>query len=224
MVELISAIVATLVGVIFALSTYERWLNKKKIHELAWASSLSMFAIAAFALALGAAGSWNHLLFKVFYLFGAILNVPFLALGTVYLQFGEKIGNKVAKVLVLLAFLVTGMMISAPFLAPLPLHHLAQGSKVFSVLPRLFAGVGSGVGATVVFVGAIASFFRTNTLRFKVSNALIAIGTAVTGASGLLNSLANAMTAFSITLVIGITIIYFGFIAATTAKVPAKVS
>ncbi len=217
MVEVVTAAIATLIGVAFSLSTFERWLDKKRKHELAWATSLLMFAIAAFALALGAQMGWNPLLFKIFYLFGAILNVPFLALGTVYLQWGEKVGNKVASALMLSSCFAAGILLAAPITHALPVHQLAQGSKVFSALPRIFAGVGSGVGAMVVFGGAIYSFMRTRTTRFRISNALIAIGTAITGASGLLNSVFNAMTAFSITLVIGITVIYFGFVVATSA-------
>ena len=225
MLEVASAAIATLVGLIFAMSTFERWLAKRRRHELAWSISLSMFAVAAFALALGAQMGWSPVVFKTFYVFGAILNVPFLALGTVYLHFGQRTGDRVAAVVVLLSFLALGIMIATPLTHPLPVHQLAQGSKVFGPLPRIFAGVGSGLGATVVFVGAVLSFLRTNTRRFRVSNALIAIGTAITGASGLLNSVFGAMTAFAVTLVIGIAVIYMGFVAATTAapqpRIPA---
>lgn len=167
---------------------------------------------------------WSPVVFKTFYLFGAILNVPFLALGTVYLHFGQRTGDKIAGVVVLLSCLVVGIMIATPLTHSLPLHQLAQGSKVFGPLPRIFAGVGSGLGAIVVFAGAVLSFVRTNTRRFRVSNALIAVGTAITGASGLLNSVFGAMTAFAVTLVIGIAVIYFGFLAATTAGPQPKIA
>ncbi|MDA8374789.1 MAG: hypothetical protein M0Z91_11195 [Actinomycetota bacterium] len=222
MVEVASAAIAALFGLIFAMSTFERWLAKRRRHELAWSISLSMFATAAFALALGAQMGWNPVVFKTFFLFGAILNVPYLALGTVYLHFGQRIGDKVAAAVVLFSFLALGIMVATPLTHPLPLHQLAQGSKVFGPLPRIFAGVGSGLGAIVVFAGAALSFLRTNTGRFRISNALIAIGTAITGASGLLNSVFGAMTAFAVTLVIGIAVIYFGFVAATTATPQPK--
>ena len=115
------------------------------------------------------------------------------------------------------AFLSIGLMISQPFIATLPVHQLAQGSKVFGPLPRILAGVGSGVGATVVFVGAAVSFFKSKALRFRISNLLIALGTAITGASGLLNSIGNAMVAFSFTLALGISVIFIGFLTAVTA-------
>ena len=53
-----------------------------------------------------------------------------------------------------------------------------------------------------------------------VSNSLIAVGTLITGASGLLTSVVGHMTAFSVTLLVGITVIFAGFLVATSA--PAR--
>ena len=41
------------------------------------------------------ARGWSAASFRVFYLAGAILNVPWLALGTVYLLAGQQIGDRV---------------------------------------------------------------------------------------------------------------------------------
>ena len=60
----------------------ERWLVRRRPHELAWTISLLMFAVASAALWLAEAGGWSGPTFRAFYLFGAILNVPWLALGT----------------------------------------------------------------------------------------------------------------------------------------------
>ena len=48
------------------------------------------------ALWLAEAGGWSGPTFRVFYLFGAILNVPWLALGTVYLLAGRRLADGVA--------------------------------------------------------------------------------------------------------------------------------
>lgn len=209
------AVAASLVGCGFAMSTFERWQNKRKRHELAWTVALAMFAIAAISMAIGAESGWNGFLFRMFYLFGGVLNVPFLALGTIYLLKGERFGDKVGLVLIVLGALATGIVLFSPFTGPIPAHTIAQGSKVFGLAPRILAAVGSGIGATVIVVGAIYSLLRVKIMRFKVSNSLIAVGTLITGASGLLNSVADQMTAFSITLVIGITVIFSGFLVAT---------
>ena len=76
---------ATLVAAAFALSTLERWLLRRKPHELAWTLSLAMFAVASGALWWATATGWNDVNFRIFFLFGAILNVPWLALGSIEL-------------------------------------------------------------------------------------------------------------------------------------------
>src|SRR2546423_3550507 len=84
-----TAIAAALVALAFSMSTFERWLARRRRHELAWSASLLMFSVAAAALAAGAAGGWNGIWFRIFFFFGAIANVPFLALGTIYLLAGR---------------------------------------------------------------------------------------------------------------------------------------
>ena len=83
------AAAATLVAVGFALSTLDRWLRRRRPHELAWTVSLacSPSAPARCGGPRRAAGAWPT--FRVFYLVGAVLNVPWLALGTVYLLAGR---------------------------------------------------------------------------------------------------------------------------------------
>ena len=219
MTEVITAGIATAVGLVFAFSTWRRWLAGRKRHELAWSISLTMFAIAAFSLGLGAQTGWTSVVFRLFYLFGAILNVPYLALGTIYLHFGERTGDRVGAAIVVFSLFAVVIITMAPLTHALPVHQLAQGSKVFGAWPRVLAGVGSGAGAITIFAGAAYSFLRAQTARFRISNLLIAAGTAIAGASGLLNSIFGAMTAFAIALAVAICVIYLGFLAATSLGV-----
>jgi hypothetical protein len=208
---------AALVSLAFTLSLYERWRARPSPHELAWTVAMAMFTIASAALAAGAAVGWTPFLFRVFYLFGAVANVPILALGTVYLLAQRRRADRVAAVVVVLVAVAAGVVIAAPLAASaLPRNHLAQGSEVFGPLPRVLAAVASAGGALVVFGGAAWSALRRR--RLVGANLLIALGTAVTGASGILNSVADAMTGFAITLVIGVTLIFVGFLVATTAN------
>src|ERR1700750_1858569 len=96
------AALATLVAVAFALSLFERWLNRRRRHELAWTASLAMFAVASTALWIGVSTGWTEPTFRFFYLLGAILNVPSLALGTVYLLAGTRRGDAWAAVVVVI--------------------------------------------------------------------------------------------------------------------------
>jgi hypothetical protein len=87
----------------------------------------------------------------------------------------------------------------------------------------VLAAVASGAGALVVLAGAVWSAWRVRRGALVLANGLIALGTLITGASGLLNSVVNAMTAFSVTLAIGIVVIFAGFLVATN-DAPPRVS
>ena len=105
-------------------------------------------------------------------------------------------------------------MVVAPLKAPISGTDLPTGSEVFGPLPRILAAVGSAGGALVVFGGAILSLWRVvggrerargrglapHPKRLAVGNALIAVGTLILGASGLLNGRLGASKAFAVTL------------------------
>jgi len=78
-VQTAAAVAAALVALAFSMATFERWIGRHRRHELAWSVSLLMFALASAALAAGAGTGWNATLFRLFYFFGAIANVPLLA-------------------------------------------------------------------------------------------------------------------------------------------------
>lgn len=209
------AATAGLLAVAFALSTYERWLGRRRRHELAWTAALAMFALASFALAAGSSVGWSGPVYRTFFLFGAIANVPFLALGTVYLLGGRRIGDRSAAGVVVFTAFSAGVLATAPFTAPLPVDELAQGRDVFGPLPRILAATSSGVASLVVIGGALWSAWRFRRGRMVVANVLIALGTGITGASGLLNSVFDEITGFAVALALGIAVIFAGFLVAT---------
>lgn len=213
------AAAAALVATAFAMSTFERWLAARRCHDLAWSLALAMFAVASLALAAGAALGWGPLTFRLFYFFGAIANVPVLALGTVYLLGGRRRGDPTAVAVGLFVAFAAGVVAVAPLTGPLPRDELARGSEVFDPLPRVLAAVASGAGASVVLAGAAWSAGRARGAgrgRRVAANVLIAAGTAVTGASGLLNSVLDEMDGFAVTLLVGIVVIFAGFLLATS--------
>ncbi|MGI9022434.1 MAG: hypothetical protein ACR2HV_04235 [Acidimicrobiales bacterium] len=222
------AAAAALVALAMAMSTYERWLTGRRRHELAWSVSLAMFFVGASALWFGAANGWTDLTFRLFYLFGAILNVPFLALGTAYLLGGQQRGDRWAAIVALGSAFAAGVVLVAPLQAAVPSERLPQGSDVFGALPRVLAAVASGAGATVVLGGAVWSAWRfwrrrggaspVPAARLAGANLLIAAGTLVLGAGGLFNSVLDEMQAFAVTLLVGIALLFTGFLVATTAS------
>ncbi len=86
---------------VFAQATGVRYSRTKAPHQGAWTFALALFALASAALATAASTGWDKGTFRVFYLLGAVLNVPWLALGTVYLLWGRALGNRVRTGLIL---------------------------------------------------------------------------------------------------------------------------
>jgi len=206
----------------FCAATWERWLLKRRRHELAWTVAFALYAFASLSLAIGIAGGWNGFVFRCFYAAGAVATVPILATGTAYLHFGKKYGDAVAAATVVLTAIGVGVVMASPFVHPLPLDELAQGSKVFSAGPRIFAAVGSGLGAIAVITGSVFTAVRSKKKRVAQANILIALGVISNGASGLLNSLVGETRGFVVMLAVGITLLFAGFLLATTPAKPAS--
>jgi len=210
------AAAATLLALAFAFCTLERWLDRRKPHEAAWSAALFLFASASAALWAGAAFGWNGLWFRLFYLLGAIVNVPYLALGTVYLLADRAVGRRVAVGVHAFAAFSAGVVVVAPPTAPIVATKLPQGSDVFGPVPRILAAAGSGIAALVIVAGAVLSAVRLSrrraTRRLALANVLIAVGTVVLGAGGILNSVLDEMDGFAVSLVVGITIVFAGFL------------
>ena len=218
------AFVANAIATLFAQATAVRWSRSRAPHQGAWTIALVLFALASAALATGASTGWDRGTFRAFYLLGAILNVPWLALGTVYLLMGRKAGNRIRVVLVFFTGLGLGVMLAAPMHGTIVADRIPVGKDVFGVLPRALAGTASGLGATVVFVGAawsavrFARSRRPGSGRLAGGNALIALGTLVLSSGGLLQGIVGSDEAFALTLAAGIAVIYAGFAVASGAR------
>jgi hypothetical protein len=223
------AFCATAVATLFAQATLVRYTRNRRPHELAWTIALAMFALAAVALALGTTTGWDNGTFRVFYLFGAILNVPWLALGTVYLLAGVTVGRRVQWGLVLITGLAAGVVLTAPMESVAGSVAIPVGKEVFGVFPRVLAAVGSGLAAIVIIGGAIWSAIRyvrrrdePGMARLAAANGLIALGTIVLSSGGLAQGIVGHDEAFTLSLAIGISVIYAGFlVSVSTARVSA---
>jgi hypothetical protein len=232
------AFVATAVATLFAEATFKRWRQGRRPHEAAWTVALALFALASAALATGASTGWDRGVFRVFYLLGAVLNVPWLALGTVFLLFGERAGRRVRAVLVFASGLAVGVMLTAPVSGDVVgSATIPVGKEVFGVFPRVLAAVGSGLGALIVFGGAAWSAVRFARAargrgaaprvngppagRMAAANALIAVGTLVLSGGGTLQGVLGHDEAFTVSLASGIAVVYLGFLVAAR---PASVS
>ena len=221
--QVAAAATATLISLAFTATVFERWLDRRQPQDLAWSVALGLFALGAGSMWIGASIGWSAGPFRAFYLFGAVLNVPILALGTVYLQAPRRQADRIAGVTVVMCALAAGVVLASPMGAGFAVDELPRGSEVFGAGPRIAAAVASSLGALVVIGGSLWSTVRLLKVRSPAArrgalgNVLIAVGAIVLSLGGVLNSVVNEMTGFSVTLVAGIALIFAGALTATVS-------
>ena len=130
-------------------------------------------------------------------------------------------GHRVRGWLVFVSGLAVGVMVSTPLKGPVPADELPEGRELFGALPRILAAVGSGVSALVIFGGALWTTWQFLQTRSAppgrvAGNLLIAAGTIVLSASGTLAGRLGKDRAFIVTLLVGIVILFAGFLVAGT--------
>ncbi|MGQ0742889.1 MAG: hypothetical protein ACT4OS_00825 [Acidimicrobiales bacterium] len=216
------AAAATLLALAFALCALEGWRTRRRAYEAVWGLALAIFAAASAALWVGATFGWSPGSFRTFYLLGAVISVPVLALGSIVLVGSPRAARLGAVGTAVGCAFAAGVVIAAPLRAPVPPDRLAQGSEVFGALPRILAAVASTGGSILVLGVAVASAAgwrgaRSGSPRV-VANLLVVAATAVLGAGGLANSVVGEMEAFALSLVVGVALLFGAFLAGSSDR------
>lgn len=215
------AFAATAISTLFCQSTAARYARHHRSHELSWAVALGMFALASALLATGVSTGWDEGLFRAYYLLGAVLTVPWLALGTVHLLASERVARITVRALLVFSGFAGGVILAAP-INTMQGTAIPEGRHLFGGLPRVLAAAGSGIGATVVLTGALWSswrFLRRGQDKAAAgANVLVATGVLITSAGGTLQGFVGHDEAFALSLAVGIAVIYGGFLVGARAS------
>jgi uncharacterized membrane protein HdeD (DUF308 family) len=205
-------LITTLVSGAFAVAVALQYARKRRPSQLAWAIGLLLFAVAAFMGFLARSGGATDVEYRLFYLFGAITNVAWLALGTVFIvapRFGRVALAAVLALSVVAAYAV--------FASPVNVAVAVDTGKGYpdGSLPRILAAIGSGVGSLVLIGGAVWSawvFFRQrNQGRRALANAVIAIGVFIVAAGGTV-AFTGASGILELTNLVGVSVMFVGFL------------
>ena len=86
-------LIAGAVGGAFAAVVARQYLSRRKPYQAIWALALAMFAAAALFETAGEALGWSDATYKGYYLFGGILNVGWLGLGSLLLLTSPRVGK-----------------------------------------------------------------------------------------------------------------------------------
>jgi hypothetical protein len=220
---------AALVSGAFSVSLIRQFRSKRGPHQLAWGIALATFALASGFAAAGVLAGWSAPVFRAYYLFGALVNVPILALGTVYLYFPRRIGHSAAALVGAASIYACVAVLAAPLDASaLGISGaIPAGSEVMDPGVRTLSRYYSYVGFLIVVAGAVwsaARLARRPEERFRrlaQGNALIALGTMVV-ALGSAFARQGQGAVFAVGLAAGVSVMFAGFLRTSFAGRPVR--
>lgn len=204
------SLVAAVVGGVLSVRLARHYRSRRRGHALAWSGSLALFATASAAVAVGLAGGWSPAVFVVYWIAGALVTVPLLAVGQLLFMDPAR-----ARVYWGLAGLAGLLAVVAVATSPMDAEALAEagargriptGEAVFGDSLAMALLPPFNYAAVIVVGGVIWSAARTR----RWGLLLIALGVIVAGASfGFVR--AGLPAGFSATLASGAVLLYAGF-------------
>jgi hypothetical protein len=219
----------TLISLGFAVQVLNQFRERGKTYQLAWGLALVFYAVGAFPEVMGSLSGWTELDFRIYYLFGAILLVPWLALGTAELllrQATAQWARWAYRAFVGLTTMAGLVAIFAAVLHPGFINgtHIPDNCAMYcphehgyafgNVLAVIAAAVGNSVGTVVLAGGAAYSAYRTWRAglprNLTLGNLLILAGAIVVAAIASLTRL-GYYELFYASQAVGVAIIFAGF-------------
>ena len=163
-----------------------RWRARRAPELAFWSAGLASYALAAAALAWGAAAGWDGRAFRIYYLFGGLLTAPLLGAGSLLLA-GRRWAAPAGLVY---AGLAAGVAVAVP-LRPVGGSAIPAAQDHLDFLPaRLVAILGNTAGTLAVVAVAVLTIRRR-----PVGNSLVLAGIGLAAAGSALAGLGEAGTA-----------------------------
>ena len=206
-------LISAIVSFAFALAVLDQFFARRKPYQLIWAIGLFLYAVStAMEFWVGAWGL-NVTVYRLWYLFGAILVAAYLGMGTLYLLVRRRIAHTIMVILLIASFYasfrVFGASIELGGLQVLSGVAMPQGVRLMTPVFNTF-GTASLAG------GAIYSawvFWRRKVMPHRViSNILIAVGAILPAVGGTHMRLGGGLPLFYLFELLGIIIIFIGFL------------
>lgn len=161
-------VLTSLLAFLFAIMLLDQWRERRHAFQLVWAAGMTWYGVASGAEALAGLGGWSELLYRTWYLTGAVWTAAWLGLGTVFLLARTRFGYTYA-VLLLLSGLVALMLRNSPNYegaGPLPVLYLI-GAVILAlaIFVESYFGnpswsrfaAGAIIGVTVLSVGLMVA-------------------------------------------------------------------
>lgn len=200
-------LIASFVSLLFAWKLWQQYAAHKKNSSLLWAVSMFLYAVGAFGEFYGLLLGMNVFMYKLYYI-SAVSLVAVMAAGQVYLL-SKKWGHVFFAVTSVgfLAFVLQTAMTPIDVDALAAAGSVVGGEAMPSGIRKIYPPILSGIGGTVLLLGALWSWRKTH----KRSPLMIVIGSLVLMAAGRLAKMGYPQW-LPLSELLGITIMYYGFI------------
>jgi hypothetical protein len=220
---------AAMVAFVFAAVLARRFARTRRLHLAMWCGALVMYGLASLAVAGGALSGWSRTLFEVYWILGAVLNVPLLAAGEVHLLRRGQVLDVVVWVVLAFVFAYTVAVTRGAAIDPSALaERLPSGKEVFGDgtaahrLPQVIS-----IPSYVILVAGVAwSAWRMRgrpELRNRfIGTLLVAAGATITAAAGSAFAAVGNLPAFSISLLAGVAVMFLGFRRASESRLASE--
>ena len=210
---------AAAVALVFTGFLAKQFAARRRPYQAAWSVALLMYSVASIALFMGVLSGWTPTEFRVYWLFGAVLNVPYLFLGELYLLLKRRtVTDLVAVILVFLTAFAVAKVLNAPIHADALKTDLPLGKDVLGdgTTPYRLAQYFAYPSYVLLVAGCLWSAWRMRSrpeLRARfVGTLLIAVGATIVAIGSGVGAGLDIVPIFSIGLLVGIAVMFWGFL------------
>lgn len=222
--NLILPFLSSLISFVLSGLILKRYSERRGTHLLFWGFGMIFYGIGGFCEGFFAVFGWNSFIFRLWYLFGAILVAAWLGQGSVYFLWRKKKVSNVLTVILLLGSLYGAFKVFTASLDPLLMTVSVltgselSGHAITSPGVRILTPFFNLYGTIALIGAALWSaylFFRKRVLLHRtIGSILIAIG-AIAPAFGGTASRYGIPNALYIGELVGVILIFAGFLRAT---------
>lgn len=208
-------LVTSIVSFVFGVTVLDQFFARRKPYQLLWALGLFMYGVSTFTEFWMGINGINEVMYRLWYLIGAVLVAAYLGMGTLYLLMKRKTAHVIMAVLGV-ASIYAVMRI---FMVDLNLSGLTvlTGRGIMPTDVRLILAMAFNIFGTLALVGgAVYSafiFWRKHILPHRVTaNILIALGAMLPALGGTHITVGGNIDLFFVSELLGVIIMFIGFL------------
>ena len=218
------AALAAVIGGAFGLAVLNQYRTRRKPYQAIWGAALIMFGIAALCEAIGLAAGWSAADYKAYYLFGALLNVGWLAAGEVYLLAPGRWGRAAVTVMAIITAVSLVRVVIATA-DPGSLHAQFPDDRRTLDVPAVLPAVTNSLALAILIAGPLWSawkaYRRSAPWGLVAGTVLIGVGAGIVGLFHAGSVVAHTPAVRPISEAVGIAIMFGGYLVLEAGRSPA---